>query len=146
MEQNRKTKPSQWGCCRRQWDPNGRCDCLPIRIPREVAHTKKRIIAVLALGSLLIGQLCAKPSVTAPGSEFAHVAFTFQEECERKGGEGIEYLSPSHKYLFIPPGLGRRNSPLDEIQLLCGKEIGHFNYAHAACLAAWSWSHTGTPH
>lgn len=68
-------------------------DCLPIRIPREVAHTKKCIIAVLALESLLIGQLCAKPSVTAPGSEFAHVAFTFQEECERKGGGALS-ISP----------------------------------------------------
>lgn len=59
-----------------------------------MAHTKKRIITVLALESLLIGQLCAKPSVMAPGSQFAHVAFTFQEECERKGGGGIEYLPP----------------------------------------------------
>lgn len=67
-----------------------------------MAHTKKRIIAVLALESLLIGQLCAKPSVMAPGSKFAHLAFTFQEECERKGGGGNVYLPPpTNTFLYF---------------------------------------------
>lgn len=103
-----------------------------------MAHTKKLVIAILAQESLFTGQLCAKPSVMAPGSQFANVAFTFQEECERKWGGGKYLPRPSCKYLFIPPRLGRGNSPFDEIELQCGKEIGHFNYAHAACLAAWS--------
>lgn len=73
----------------------------------------------------------------APGSQFANVAFTFQEECERKGGVSISPAPPANTFLYRL-GLEGETPPFDEIELHCGKEIGHFNYAHAACLAVWS--------